>query len=53
LGKKIGEGAFGIVYCAQTTSNDSNKDIKNQTVAVKVLKGKIIKSTRKTKYFIN
>ena len=40
MGKKIGEGAFGIVHCAQTTSDDSSKDIKNQTVAVKVLKGK-------------
>ena len=42
MGKKIGEGAFGIVYCAQTQQTTDVKEIKNQIVAVKVLKGRFI-----------
>ena len=39
MGKKIGEGAFGIVYCAHTKDEkDANV---NKTVAVKVLKGTV------------
>ena len=42
MGKKIGEGAFGIVYCAQTQQTTDVKEIKNQIVAVIVLKGRFI-----------